>query len=110
MKRVMEVRRLFVVLRRGWVGGEGGEADFSPSLRSGRNDDFDCWVEGMVERVAASRVRARAEAKTKARAKTRASAKARAKQILRLWRRMTTRKQKLDAKTKTNAGSSLRSE
>jgi hypothetical protein len=38
----------FVVFRRGWVGGGGREADFSTSLRFGRNDGGFCW-ESMVE-------------------------------------------------------------
>ncbi len=52
-ERMAVVRRLFVVMvfRRGWVGGGGREAGFSTSLRSGRNDDFVCWVVGMVEGV-----------------------------------------------------------
>jgi hypothetical protein len=30
--------RFFLILRRGWVCCGGGEADFSTSLRFGRND------------------------------------------------------------------------
>ena len=51
VKMMMVMKRLFAVevFRRGWVGGGGREADFSTSLRSGRNDDFVFWVECMAE-------------------------------------------------------------
>jgi hypothetical protein len=54
----MVIKRRFavVVFRRRRVGGGGGEADFSTSLRSGRNDGVFFGTEGMAEEVAAARL------------------------------------------------------
>ena len=64
------MRRLFavVVFRSGWVGGGSGEADFSTSLRSGRNDGVFCWVEGMVE--GGGWVEAKGKSKSKSKSKS----------------------------------------
>jgi len=111
MKRVMGIRRFFLILRWGRFGCGGGETDFSTASSTrftcsgaGWNDDFICWVVGMVERGGSSSCELKQE-KAKAKAKPRARAKQmpEQKQILRLRRRMTTKKTKAKAKSKTEA-------